>query len=108
MANLGSINTPISGESFDLPSGWSIDENQDGEVVIRDSQENVIFRRDESNNEWVTDEINANALSADTRLDGPTASEGDVVTLPNNPDVVPIFFDATTGEPLVPDLEDPQ
>jgi len=47
-----------------------------------------------------------NTLEAGTKLNGPTASEGDVVTLPSNPDVVPIFFDAQTGQPLVPDLEE--
>ena len=46
------------------------------------------------------------ALEADGSLSGPTASEGDVVTLPDNPDVVPIYFDAQTGEPLYPDLEE--
>lgn len=45
-------------------------------------------------------------LEASGSLSGPTASEGDVVTLPDNPDVVPIFFDAQTGEPLYPDLEE--
>lgn len=46
------------------------------------------------------------ALEATGSLSGPTASEGDTVTVPSNPDVVPIYFDATTGEPLVPDLEE--
>jgi len=48
------------------------------------------------------------ALEASGSLSGPTASEGDVVTLPDNPDTIPVFFDAQTGEPLVPDLENPQ
>ena len=51
-------------------------------------------------------EVSADALEADTELSGPTASEGDVVTLPEDPGVVPIFFDAQTGQPLVPDLEE--
>ena len=50
-------------------------------------------------------EIDAAEVSATTELSGPTASEGDVVTLPENPDTIPIFFDAETGDPLVPDLE---
>ena len=48
--------------------------------------------------------IDAASVSAD-ELSGPTASEGDVVTLPEDPDTIPIFFDAETGDPLVPDLE---
>ena len=50
-------------------------------------------------------EIDAASVSATTELSGATASEGDVVTLPENPDTIPIFFDAETGDPLVPDLE---
>ena len=48
------------------------------------------------------------ALEADSSLSGPTASEGDVVTVESNPDTIPVFFDSATGEPLVPDLENPQ
>lgn len=64
------------------------------------------------------DEVSASLLTAETgtvatleassSLSGPTASEGDVVTLADNPDTIPVFFDAQTGEPLVPDLENPQ
>jgi len=50
--------------------------------------------------------LDAASLEAGGSLSGPTASEGDVVTVPDNPDVVPIYFDAETGEPLVPDLEE--
>lgn len=50
--------------------------------------------------------VTTDTLEANTELNGPTASEGDVVTLPSNPDVVPIFFDSQTGQPLVPDLEE--
>ena len=50
--------------------------------------------------------IDAAEVSATAELSGATASEGDVVTLPDDPDVVPIFFDAQTGQPLVPDLEE--
>jgi len=52
------------------------------------------------------DSATVGSLEADGSLSGPTASEGDVVTVPDNPDVVPIYFDATTGEPLYPDLEE--
>jgi len=50
--------------------------------------------------------VTTSTLEADGSLSGPTASEGDVVTLPDNPEVIPIYFDAQTGEPLVPDLRE--
>jgi len=50
--------------------------------------------------------LSVEALEASGSLSGPTASEGDVVTLPDNPDTIPVFFDAQTGEPLYPDLEE--
>ena len=65
MANLGSDDTPIVGESFGLPSGWAITENADGEVVIEDSGGNVVFRRDETAGEWVTDSIDAESVSVE-------------------------------------------
>lgn len=64
MSNLGSSTTPISGESFDLPSGWSIEENGSNEVVITDSGGNTIGRRDETNGEWVFDSIVSDTLEA--------------------------------------------
>jgi len=54
----------------------------------------------------VDGEMSVTALEASGSLSGPTASEGDVVTLPDNPDTIPVFFDAQTGEPLYPDLEE--
>ena len=44
MANLGSENTPIEGESFGLPSGYSFDE-EGGDLVIRDTDGTVVMRR---------------------------------------------------------------
>ena len=44
MANLGSENTPIEGESFGLPSGYSFDE-ENGDLVIRDTDGTVVMRR---------------------------------------------------------------
>ena len=44
MANLGSDNTPIEGESFGLPSGYSFDE-ENGDLVIRDTDGTVVMRR---------------------------------------------------------------
>ena len=44
MANLGSENTPIEGESFGLPSGYAVDE-ENGDLVIRDTDGTVAMRR---------------------------------------------------------------
>ena len=44
MANLGSDNTPVEGESFGLPSGYSFDE-ENGDLVIRDTDGTVAMRR---------------------------------------------------------------
>ena len=65
MSNLGDSNTPLEGESFGLPSGWSITENADGEVVIEDSGANVVLRRDETAGEWVTDSIDASSINTE-------------------------------------------
>ena len=93
MANLGSDDTPIVGESFGLPSGWSITENAAGEVVIEDSGANVVFRRDETAGEWVTDSINAGSIKTETSVtkqqaDVAVTSSGDGVTL-NTGDKIP-------------------
>ena len=66
MANLGSDDTPIVGESFGLPSGWALTENGDGEIVIEDSGGNVVFRRDETAGEWVTDSIDAESVDVES------------------------------------------
>jgi len=71
MANLGSSNTPISGESFDLPSGWSFEENVDGEVIITDSGGTTIGRRDETNGKWVFDSIVSDTLEATDSITDP-------------------------------------
>ena len=75
MANLGSDDTPIVGESFGLPSGWSLTENADGEVVIEDSGGNVVFRRDETAGEWVTDSIDAESVDVIERLGIPVYAD---------------------------------
>jgi 3D (Asp-Asp-Asp) domain-containing protein len=72
MSNLGSSTTPISGESFDLPSGWSIEENGSNEVVITDSGGNTIGRRYETNGQWVFDSIVSDTLEATDELGNPT------------------------------------
>ena len=93
--------------------------DQEPRYQLVDSNDNVVgsFFGDGSGNVVIADEtdtqttfgpdgITTPALEADGSLSGPTASEGDVVTVPDNPDVVPIYFDAQTGEPLYPDLEE--
>jgi hypothetical protein len=70
----------------------------DGNVVIADETD--------TQTTFDSDGVTTPALEANTELKGPTASEGDTVTLPDNPDVVPIYFDSETGQPLVPDLEE--
>ena len=70
MANLGSDNTPIEGESFGLPSGFSIDENS-GNLAIRDTNGNVVAEWDETNAQWDfanntlnnVDALNSNSVS---------------------------------------------
>lgn len=74
MANLGSSNTPISGESFDLPSGWSFEENVDGEVIIIDSGGTTIGRRDETNGKWVFDSIVSDTLEANDSFTDPSGT----------------------------------
>ena len=44
MANLGDNNTPVEGESFGLPSGYAVDE-ENGDLVIRDTDGTVAMRR---------------------------------------------------------------
>ena len=75
MANLGSTDTPIAGESFGLPSGWALTENAAGEVVIEDSGGNVVFRRDETAGEWVTDSIDAESVDVEERETENVAAE---------------------------------
>jgi len=76
MSNLGDSNTPISGDLFGLPSGWTLTENNDGEAVFEDTQGNVALRRDATNNKWVTDEIDASSASLGQLTDG----DGNTIT----------------------------
>ena len=63
MANLGSENTPIEGESFGLPSGFSIDE-ENGDLVIRDTDGTVAMRRADGTWELESDlALNENDIS---------------------------------------------
>ena len=79
MANLGSDDTPIVGESFGLPSGWALTENDDGEIVIEDSGGNAVFRRDETAGEWVTDSIDAESVSVGSGTIGQEATSPDEI-----------------------------
>ena len=72
MANLGSDNTPIEGESFGLPSGFSIDEDG-GNLAIRDTNGNVVAKWDEGNTQWDfanntlnnVDAVNSNSVNTE-------------------------------------------
>ena len=88
MANLGSDDTPITGESFGLPSGWSLTENAAGEVVIEDNGGNVVFRRDETAGEWVTDSIDAESVSTDALEAANVKHDGEVSDSLTNPTVI--------------------
>ena len=80
------------------------------EVSANDYNDGAIDHDQTSNRAHSGDNLSPNSIdaaevSATTELSGATASEGDVVTLPEDPEVIPIYFDAETGDPLVPDLE---
>ena len=63
MANLGDNNTPVEGESFGLPSGFSIDE-ENGDLVIRDTDGTVAMRRADGTWELESDlALNENDIS---------------------------------------------
>lgn len=83
MGNLGSSDTPVEGQSFTLPAGAGLDED-DGDLVITDSSGSVVFRRNESAGEWQfegtdltgisslsTEEIQNNALPGDINYNDP-------------------------------------
>ena len=73
MANLGDNNTPVEGESFGLPSGFSIDEDS-GNLAIRDTNGNVVAKWDEGNTQWDfanntlnnVDALNSNSVNTDS------------------------------------------
>lgn len=90
-------------------STLSDEEVEDIVASLVSSDENLSWTYDDSTDTLtvsLANTVSTSSLDATTRLSGPTATEGDTVTLPSNPDVVPIFFDAQTGQPLVPDLEE--
>ena len=84
MANLGSDNTPVEGESFGLPSGFSIDEDS-GNLAIRDTNGNVVAKWDEGNAQWDfanntlnnVDALNSNSVSTGALAIGGTLYEED-------------------------------
>jgi len=66
MSNLGDSNTPIEGQSFSLPAGAELGEDN-GELVIKDSSGTIILRRNETESEWQfegTDLSGINAIDA--------------------------------------------
>jgi hypothetical protein len=94
-----------------LPSGdmWKFenDGTLDADSLnVANYNDSAIDHDKTSNRTHDGDDLSPATLEAGTKLSAPTASEGDVVTVPDNPDVVPIYFDAQTGQPLVPNLEE--
>jgi len=73
MPNLGSSDTPVEGQSFGLPAGAELGEDN-GELVIKDSSGTIILRRNETASEWQfegTDLSGINAIDASSAtLDG--------------------------------------
>jgi hypothetical protein len=51
MSNLGSPDTPVEGESFSLPAGAEMAEDN-GDLVVKDSSGSIVFRRNETADEW--------------------------------------------------------
>lgn len=87
MSNLGDSNTPIEGESFGLPAGAELGEDN-GDLVIQDSGGTIILRRDETNAEWQfenTDLTGINSIDAGSaNVDDATVANSPT----NNDDVV--------------------
>lgn len=80
MANLGSDDTAVNGESFNLPAGTSIDEDN-GDLVIKDSNGTIVLRRDETSSEW---QFESSDLSGIEDVDASSATLDDA-TVANSP-----------------------
>ena len=68
MSNLGSSDTPVEAQNLGLPPGSSID-SDNGDFVVKDSSGTIVFRRNESANEWQfesTDLTGVSSLNTDT------------------------------------------
>ena len=77
MANLGSDNTPIEGESFGLPSGYSFDE-ENGDLVVRDTDGTVAMRRADGTWELESDlALNENDISGVGAFDSESVNTED-------------------------------
>jgi hypothetical protein len=65
--------------SVSLESGWSITENADDEIVILDTNDYTIYRRDDANDKWVTDTIDIDGIidGSGTLHTGQLANDGD-------------------------------
>jgi len=80
MANLGSNDTPVNGESFNLPAGASIDEDN-GDFVIKNSNGTIVLRHDETSGEW---QFESNDLTGVGDVDASSATLDDA-TVANSP-----------------------
>jgi len=63
MPNLGSSDTPVEGQSFGLPAGAELGEDN-GDVVIKDSSGTIILRRNETASEWQFEETSLSGINS--------------------------------------------
>jgi len=54
MSNLGSNNTAVKGQDFELPAGAQLAEDN-GDLVVKDSGGTIVFRRNETAGSWEMD-----------------------------------------------------
>jgi len=81
MPNLGSSDTPVEGQSFGLPAGAELGEDN-GELVIKDSNGTIILRRNETESEW---QFEGTDLSGINAIDASSASVNDLQFAASNP-----------------------
>jgi hypothetical protein len=100
MSNLGDSNTPIEGQSFGLPAGAELDEDTNGNLVVRDSTGTVVLTRDEAAGEWQfggSDITGINSINANGDLTGINSLDATSVTMDNGT----IATESTTSDAIV-------
>jgi len=92
MSNLGDSNTPIEGQSFGLPAGAELGEDN-GDVVIKDSSGTIILRRNETASEWQfegTDLTGINSIDASSAtFENASLTNGTITSEATEPDEIP-------------------
>jgi len=97
MPNLGSSDTPIEGQSFGLPAGAGLGEDN-GELVIKDSSGTIILRRNETASEW---QFEGTDLSDINAIDASSATLGSVNTEDANIKTTDVIIDSLASESAV-------